>query len=583
MSNDATTPAGEELAERNRRIVESYRSGATMAEVAAQHGLSTERVRQLVRRAEGRAPAKRRGRRAAGAPAGGERVRLRIGNLAKAVLVSGQAYQDPKDALNEFVSNAADEYAESGTVGGRIRVLLRRKGVRAVIAIDDHGRGMGPDRLRDVARNLFESSKVGDDRTLGEKAIGLLAFQQLGARCDVVSRAAGSAETWTLRLHRGDASAELVPERRRARETPGTTVFISELDGEVVRVLTQRKVVDYLRRRRGAAIAAGAYQIEVVEGRTSELVTPDEPAGLPIPIPAHDTLWGKLEFAVFVAGDRDRTRRVAVVGRAGTTIIDDLAELDEFDHEPWTSGQVSGRVAFEPLRQSAGRRAILRDDEVFPVFRDAVRAIEPAVTRACERVRKELDTATAERMSDALRQVFGRVLRELADLENPMRTLIGDESADGDRTGVAEGDGAGDAPAAPEPGSPEARPDPSLDDFEQAPAAASDPPPAGGGAAGAASGSRHRRLPSIAPDPEPGHHRSRFDADAGVVLYNDQHADFLLVKDDEPALFDYLATLVAKEYVVYNNPRAEADELAEELVRMLIRVRRHLPGRARRR
>ena len=42
-----------------------------------------------------------------------EKVRLRIRNLAKAVLVSGQAYQDPKDALNEFVSNAADEYAEA--------------------------------------------------------------------------------------------------------------------------------------------------------------------------------------------------------------------------------------------------------------------------------------------------------------------------------------------------------------------------------------------------------------------------------------------------------------------------------------
>ena len=61
------------------------------------------------------------------------------------------------------------------------------------------------------------------------------------------------------------------------------------------------------------------------------------------------------------------------------------------------------------------------------------------------------------------------------------------------------------------------------------------------------------------------------------MLYNEQHADFLLVKDDETAFLDYLATLVAKEYVVYNNPHADADELAEELVRMLIRVRRHLP------
>src|SRR4051794_12544984 len=101
-----------------------------------------------------------------------EQVRLRIGNVAKAVLVSGQAYQDPKDALNEFVSNAADEYTELGTPG-RIRIVLRRRGRAPVIAVADDGRGMSPDRLREVARNLFESVKSGDSRTLGEKAIGM--------------------------------------------------------------------------------------------------------------------------------------------------------------------------------------------------------------------------------------------------------------------------------------------------------------------------------------------------------------------------------------------------------------------------
>src|SRR3974390_734721 len=80
--------------------------------------------------------------------ASGERVRLRIGNLGKAVLVSGQAYQDPKDALNEFVSNSADEYLESGRRGERIAVILRRKGRTPVIAVDDLGRGMSADRLR---------------------------------------------------------------------------------------------------------------------------------------------------------------------------------------------------------------------------------------------------------------------------------------------------------------------------------------------------------------------------------------------------------------------------------------------------
>ena len=125
-----------------------------------------------------------------------EKARLRIGNLGKAVLVTGQAYQDPKDALNEFVSNAADEYAEAERPGERIRVVLRRKGRYPVIAVDDVGRGLEPERLRAMARNLFESPKAGDSRTLGGKAIGMLAFQQLGARCEIVSRAEGSDQSW---------------------------------------------------------------------------------------------------------------------------------------------------------------------------------------------------------------------------------------------------------------------------------------------------------------------------------------------------------------------------------------------------
>ena len=63
------------------------------------------------------------------------------------------------------------------------------------------------------------------------------------------------------------------------------------------------------------------------------------------------------------------------------------------------------------------------------------------------------------------------------------------------------------------------------------------------------------------------------------MFFNDVHGDYLMVKDSESALLDYLSTLVAKEYVVYNNPRASSDDVGEELVRMLVRVRRHIPGR----
>jgi hypothetical protein len=159
-----------------------------------------------------------------------------------------------------------------------------------MIAVDDDGRGMSPDRLREVARNLFESSKVGDARTLGEKAIGMLAFQQLGGRCDIVSRAEDSDETWALRLVRGSATAHLERERRRTRSQAGTTVYLADLDPDVLRLLTERNVVDYLRTRRSAALARGDYVIEVVEGRSGELVTPEEPEGVRLEIPAQPTL-----------------------------------------------------------------------------------------------------------------------------------------------------------------------------------------------------------------------------------------------------------------------------------------------------
>jgi anti-sigma regulatory factor (Ser/Thr protein kinase) len=131
-----------------------------------------------------------------------KKIRLRIGSVKKAVLVAGQTYQDPRDALNEFVSNAADEYAESERKGERIRIVMRRRGKYPTIVVDDSGRGMSPERLDEVARNLFKSAKAGDDRTLGEKAIGMLAFQQLGANStssrekSVRTRPTSEAHSW---------------------------------------------------------------------------------------------------------------------------------------------------------------------------------------------------------------------------------------------------------------------------------------------------------------------------------------------------------------------------------------------------
>lgn len=506
-----------------------------------------------------------------------EIVKLRIGNLAKAVLITGQSYQDPKDALNEFVSNAADEYAQMGRRGERVRILLRRQGRYPLVAISDDGRGLTPDRLREIAQNLFESVKAGDRRTLGEKAIGLLAFQQLGERCDVVSLAEGYSESHVLRLRRGKATATLEVEHRRPRDRPGTTVYVAALDPEVSRMLTQRKVVDYLRRRRATALARGEYIIEVASGRTVERVTPEKAAGVHLEIPPRNTLWGLIEFSLHVTPRPDAQRRVAAVGRAGTTIVDSITELEEFDHAPWNTGQVGGEVIFEALEQTSGRRAILRDRDAFPLLVDAVASVEPMVLRAAERLAREVDVASAGRVSDEVRRIFARVLRELADLENPMRTLVGQEEGDDGLFAAV------DIPDGAAAGSGDLERSQDIDEAQSRPSWPSEPPasalpplspPTDPSRPAAAQRTRH--LPTLLPDPHPGRGRSRFDVDDGIVYYNDTHADHQMVKDSEPALLDYLTTLVAKEYVVYNNPRVLPDDLGEEMVRMLVRLRRHV-------
>jgi hypothetical protein len=195
------------------------------------------------------------------------------------------------------------------------------------------------------------------------------------------------------------------------------------------------------------------------------------------------------------------------------------------------------------------------------------------VLRTVEAVAKELDLQTTDRISDVIRRIFGRVLKELSDLDNPMRTPTGTEPGEG---AIFD---AGPGSASREPVRDEADISPSLESMVPKPRApvidVHDNPPTHANRMGSTN-----RLPSVLPDPEPRESRSRFDPELGVVYFNASHGDYLTVKESEAALLDYLATLVAKEYVVYNNPRADPGTLGEEMVRMLVRVRRHLPRRA---
>jgi hypothetical protein len=67
------------------------------------------------------------------------------------------------------------------------------------------------------------------------------------------------------------------------------------------------------------------------------------------------------------------------------------------------------------------------------------------VARTLKRVARWVDGRAAEPLSDVVRRIFGRVLKELADVDNPMCTPVGDDAGEG---GLLEALGSDRAPRA---------------------------------------------------------------------------------------------------------------------------------------
>ncbi|MBI3014251.1 MAG: ATP-binding protein, partial [Candidatus Tectomicrobia bacterium] len=297
-----------------------------------------------------------------------QEIPLRIRNLSKNLLYLGQVYADPRDALNEFVSNAADEYVQAGRQGAVIQIYLGRKGDRPWPRVSDRGRGMSRPQLERVATSLCESEKANFrevPEVIGEKGIGILGFASIAEQCDLVSRAEGSDETHCMSLMKGRESCTIRLEETRKRTEAGTDVYLYGISKDNLRILTPQKLSEYFRIRRRSALLRGDYALEIVEGRKTYPVRPETYKGIPFEVPSANTSFGKIRFHLYLWPTPAQGRQVAVIGKGGTTILDSLDELDEFRSPPWNMNQVQGDITFAALEQTTGRKGIVRDPERF--------------------------------------------------------------------------------------------------------------------------------------------------------------------------------------------------------------------------
>ncbi len=164
-----------------------------------------------------------------------EEVTLSIGDLQYVIQLLGEVYRDSRDALAEFITNASDVNAT------KIYVFLHKRAKEPYIRVSDNGDGMTYTILKYVAKNIGKSLKRYDPKSAGEKGIGILGFQKIAERCDIVSRGNSSKETFCLSLKAGTLKGSIQQETERALQIRGTDVYLYGVGADTWRLFTRDK------------------------------------------------------------------------------------------------------------------------------------------------------------------------------------------------------------------------------------------------------------------------------------------------------------------------------------------------------
>lgn len=307
------------------------------------------------------------------------------------------------------------------------------------LVIRDDGEGIVPDAsreaaLRAIATNIGHSRKRGlsprerhDQIVAGKYGIGLLGFWSIGHRMDIRSRV-GGGEVWVLRMVEDQERAELVGDRM-AFETADTftEVVISELHESAQRLLTGRRLNDYLASElRGMLLATGA-ELEIHDGLARGLaertftVVPRRFVGERLALPEAAQVDGyppaRIELYLAHGGDRAAIE----VSCAGTLIADDAAELraEGLDGSPWTGRGLTGLIEFPAFQIPPGTRRGIVPDPASEAFARAMAAYVPLVEAELARLDRERHATTSRQLLVELRRALRGLRARLPQYELP--------------------------------------------------------------------------------------------------------------------------------------------------------------------
>lgn len=354
---------------------------------------------------------------------------------------------DPRKALAELVQNSLDAGARS------VRITRRRERGSAALHVLDDGEGVIPEldraeALRYVATHIGHSRKrrlSPHERlrlmTQGQYGIGLLGFWSLGEVLEIRSSLPGQ-RPHRLVLYRDRPDFLVEPIRPRSLYSERwTEVVVGQLHPEAMPALVARRAADFLAAElRGQLLAREVELVledRVARGSAEKLVVVrpkrflgERIAGLDrVEVAGHPPIQLELYLTV-----DEETTPVAVYA-AGTQVAESFHELAalQLDHPPWTDRRLTGLVDFPGFTVAPGSRRGVVPDAAASAFVRAVRAVEPLLAEALERLEQRRAVELDRKLLRDLQRAFRGFFRQ-----QPRYTLLPVAS-----DGAAEGPGAG--------------------------------------------------------------------------------------------------------------------------------------------
>lgn len=496
-------------------------------------------------------------------------LNVKNGNLSRIISYIASIYGHPRDAIEQYVENSRDIYAETNEDNGLIVVDLKsRTGKYPRVIIKDFGRGISVEKMESLPQELTSSDKLKKINQRGQKAIGMLSFFQFAGKCEILSKLDNEDYLHKLTLEKDEETnlfreADYDAQYKKMQDSYGTEVIISNIDENIIRQITFNRIYEHLQRKFSDDISEEKIRILLKEGKKEKYIDPEDISkGIPYPIPKIRTKYGFILFDLYLWPKDSGQKRVQIKTRGNLKILDDIALDSNFDCFPWNSNQVFGSIKYELLKPTPAKNRIVPDKKHYPTFVEKVKTIEKALAEEVRKLQSKEEEKRRAKMDNIVSQIFKEVFKELQLEDSPFSTPA--------KTDRGNEDIAGEIDENKKVPSGTKYNDTNYDSFPQLPIIRPDigKPSIKG---------KYVALPTVYYKPfenEQKRLHSYRDEIEKVIYINDIHPDYIKAKQRDETRLEYSLIIVAKETVVYENQGVSLMELAEEMIKVMSIVNR---------